>query len=115
MKTKEELNALKSEVETLSKKLAELTEDEIEKVAGGIVVEDWTSGQPYIPQGWTRITVVDSRPGVALCPFDSSELDYKEGLHWFADWAFCCPACQKWFCKFANGGWYVSDTWDHNY
>ena len=36
MKTKEELNALKEEVETLNKKLAELNEEELEQVAGGI-------------------------------------------------------------------------------
>lgn len=35
MKTKEELNALKAEVETLSEKLRELTEDELEQVIGG--------------------------------------------------------------------------------
>ena len=35
MKTPEELNALKSEVETLNKKLAELTAEELEQVAGG--------------------------------------------------------------------------------
>ena len=36
MKTKEELNALKKEVEALNKKLAELTEDELAQVSGGI-------------------------------------------------------------------------------
>ena len=35
MKTREELNALKEEVENLNKKLAELTEDELKQVAGG--------------------------------------------------------------------------------
>ena len=35
MKSKEELNALKEEVETLSKKLHELTDEELEKVSGG--------------------------------------------------------------------------------
>ena len=35
MKTVEELNALKEEVETLNKKLAELSEEELEQVAGG--------------------------------------------------------------------------------
>ena len=35
MKTKEELNALKNEVETLNKKLAELTEEELAQVTGG--------------------------------------------------------------------------------
>ena len=35
MKTKEELNALKEEVETLNRKLHELTEEELAQVAGG--------------------------------------------------------------------------------
>ena len=38
MKTKEELTALKEEVETLNKKLAELTEEELAEVSGGFVV-----------------------------------------------------------------------------
>ena len=38
MKTKEELNALKEEVETLNKKLHELTEEELEQVSGGLIV-----------------------------------------------------------------------------
>ena len=36
-KTKEELNALKEEVETLNKKLAELTEEELAQVSGGVL------------------------------------------------------------------------------
>ena len=39
MKTKEELNALQEEVETLNEKLAELTEEELKQVTGGIVIE----------------------------------------------------------------------------
>ena len=35
MKTKEELNALKEEVEAVSKKLAELNEEELKLVTGG--------------------------------------------------------------------------------
>lgn len=35
MKTKEELTALKEEVETVGKKLAELSEDELVQVVGG--------------------------------------------------------------------------------
>ena len=35
MKSKEELNALKEEVETVSRKLHELTEEELEQVTGG--------------------------------------------------------------------------------
>ena len=36
MKSKEELNALKEEVKTLNRKLAELTEEELAQVAGGV-------------------------------------------------------------------------------
>ena len=35
MKTKEELNALKEDVETVSRKLHELTEEELAQVTGG--------------------------------------------------------------------------------
>ena len=35
MKTKEELNVIKEEVETLNKKLADLTEEELKQVTGG--------------------------------------------------------------------------------
>lgn len=35
MKTKEELSALKEEVKTLNKKLAQLNEEELEQVSGG--------------------------------------------------------------------------------
>ena len=37
MKSKEELNALKEEVETVSRKLRELTEEELERVTGGVL------------------------------------------------------------------------------
>ena len=36
MKTKEELNALKEELENMNKKLADLTEEELAQVAGGV-------------------------------------------------------------------------------
>ena len=36
MKTKEELNEIKEEVEKLDKKLHELTEEELEQVTGGV-------------------------------------------------------------------------------
>ena len=38
MKTKEDLNALKEEIETLNKKLAELTEEELAQVSGGFTI-----------------------------------------------------------------------------
>ena len=39
MKTPEELNALKEEVETVSRKLAELTEEELAQVSGGWITK----------------------------------------------------------------------------
>ena len=56
MKTKEELNALKEEVETLNKKLAELTDEELAQVAGGnsgippkscTILENWLMVKNY--------------------------------------------------------------------
>lgn len=41
MKSKEELSALKEEVETLSSKLAELTEEELAQVTGGTAPHGW--------------------------------------------------------------------------
>ena len=40
VKTQEELNALKEEVETLNRKLAELTEEELAQVSGGWIYRD---------------------------------------------------------------------------
>ena len=45
MKTKEELNALKEEVETLNQKLAELTDEELAEVSGGDTI-------PTLPPGY---------------------------------------------------------------
>ena len=39
-KTKEELNALKEEAETMNNRFAELTEEELEQVTGGAYVKD---------------------------------------------------------------------------
>ena len=46
MKTKEELNAIKEEVEAVRKKLAALTNDELEQVSGGGIIPG--SGCPTI-------------------------------------------------------------------
>ena len=37
MKTKDELDAIKEEIDALNKKLAELTDDELAQVAGGVL------------------------------------------------------------------------------
>ena len=41
MKTKEELEQIKEDYKNLNKKLAELSEDELKQVTGGIGVRDW--------------------------------------------------------------------------
>ena len=46
-KTKEELNALKNEVESVNEKLAELTEEEIAQVSGGLA----RSNEPVFAPG----------------------------------------------------------------
>ena len=46
MKTKEELNAIKEEVKEVNKKLAELTEDELISITGGLIVRN-PDGSPY--------------------------------------------------------------------
>ena len=38
MKTKEELNKIKEEVETVNEKLQELTDEELEQVNGGVTL-----------------------------------------------------------------------------
>ena len=50
MKTKEELNALKEEVEAVSRKLKELTKEELEQVVGGITKIREESAKRY-PSG----------------------------------------------------------------
>ena len=52
MKTKEELNALKAEVETVNKKLGELTKDELKQVTGGTANQGETLPCKYCPE-WT--------------------------------------------------------------
>ena len=46
MKTKEELNALKKEVEAVNEKFAELTEEEIKQVTGGTEPSDGVKPMP---------------------------------------------------------------------
>ena len=49
VKTQEELNALKEEVETVSKKLHELTDEELEQVSGGAYYNNGEGNPTYIP------------------------------------------------------------------
>ena len=64
MKTKEELNALKSEIEALNAKLAELTEDELRQVTGGY---------------FNEITIGDSTPTLKARPEYTDGFTTEEG------------------------------------
>ena len=55
MKSSEELNALKEKVETLNKKLAELTEDELKQVSGGDIEITCDLIMQYIDAGNERM------------------------------------------------------------
>lgn len=50
-KTEEELNILKEKVDALSKELGELSEDELQKVAGGFLLK---MGKPEKNKGWSE-------------------------------------------------------------
>ena len=84
-KTKEELNAIKEEVETLNKKLSELTGEELTQVVGGSTGE--TTNCPY---GKTRadkecnFVYHENRCQYSklweLCPYeDHNEYECKKG------------------------------------
>ena len=77
MKTKEELNALKEEVETQNRKLHELTEEELEQVSGGSDEPLGSSGVLYDRPH--RHEAVNPDDG---CPFGTcgSCNDYRFGL-----------------------------------
>ena len=73
MKTAEELNALKEEVEALNKKLAELTEEEIAQVAGGAGY----GSEFRCPNCWMDLI------------WDHNDCTGKYGY-------FICPNCGEW-------------------
>ena len=62
-KTQEELNTIKEEINTLNKKLAELTEEELAQVTGGAdlnidgtdAINDPSGVQPMPSMGWFGI------------------------------------------------------------
>ena len=60
MKTKEELTGSKNDVETLSVKLAELSEYELDQVAGGIL----PPGGDHLPEDDAGGDFPNNRPGI---------------------------------------------------
>ena len=69
MKTKEELNALKEEVEAVNKKLAELTEAELSQVTGGDWgVQEYETFLSKSENGGGESSVVGFHPGYVEFP-----------------------------------------------
>lgn len=82
MKTKEERNVLKGEVEALNKKLAELPEEEMKQVSGGTVVSNMPERderQGWIASGFPAdgITAADA-PDWVKCDLDISDSDITD-------------------------------------
>ena len=71
MKTKEELNAQKEEVETLNKKLHELTDEELAQVTGGV-------GLPSLQTG--GVTVNDGNCGQEVEIYEGKCKFHPEGV-----------------------------------
>ena len=69
MKTKEQLNALKEEVEAVNKKLAELNEDELTQITGGVTFEGMHPCEG-IPRCHGRASEIEKCPwhGTSTCP-----------------------------------------------
>ena len=65
MKTKEELNALKEEVEALNKKLAELTEEELVQVIGGEGEEEKKICPQNLEEAFKSVCVTNGQ----VCPY----------------------------------------------
>ena len=59
-KTKEELNVLKKEFESLNSKLAELSEEELAEVTGGTAKWAYTVGASILPKDSAASTIIKS-------------------------------------------------------
>ena len=73
MKTKEELNALKEEVETLKGKLAELNEDELKQISGGYAPQYTMT----CPNCGNTMTVLSTTSGMGIAHIGICSCGYK--------------------------------------
>lgn len=81
MKTKEELNAIKEDVETMNKKLQELTEDELKQVVGGHAMGPEVSGvigTAVAPS--VLIDTIESQPSAINPTIDPADIESMEIL-----------------------------------
>ena len=65
MKTKQELDALREETEKMKQKLAELTEEELQQVAGGLMMRYTSTNPTSCPAVGTIIYVYPSEGQLA--------------------------------------------------
>ena len=77
MKTKEELNALKEEVEVLNNELAELSEEKLSHAAGGRIRKNcddfvWDPKQGARPNACTRCVHFKISHGKGICALGHS-------------------------------------------
>ena len=88
MKTKEELSALKNEAEALNRKLAELSEDELEQVSGGDIVPD------------NGLDTVKLNDGICIhCGGQLMKLLDIQIPNLGSDTSFLCTSC---FCQYVH-------------
>ena len=79
MKNKEELNALKEEVETVNSKLAELNEEELAQASGGIVPP---SQREDLPERTAPLYVELGSDWELETPHWENKIDVKEPGHY---------------------------------
>lgn len=118
MKTKEELNALKNEAEALNIKLAELTEEELKQVVGGMPCE-------YVPYTYATpesvIFKFNINDHVELITFEGMFHQYTSGGTVIARKVM--PYGDKFMAYYQiynsdsdyNGKWYGENCFQHGY
>ena len=93
MKTKEELNALKEKVETLSNKLSELSEEELSEVVGGSAIK---TPEEFEEKFNIDIRDIDSGREIAPPPKPSPRCSY---CGFVVSESYCnpknCPGCGR--------------------
>lgn len=90
MKTQEELNALKKEIEALEEKLAGLTEEELKQVTGGVLFDidrPRTMACPYCKNDLHLVRVVAQKHcEFYKCPVDGELTYYYMEGRWARGW-----------------------------
>ena len=109
MKTPEELNALKEEVETMNKRLSELTEEELKQVSGGWSPFEWMEDIiNWFTEPDTYEVSYNPLTGHYFCPVcndGNSQLESR-GYEYSDEGEYdkyVCAHCGAWFWHFRTG------------